>query len=136
MGGWTLSAGLRFDHYRLLVRQSAVSPRLGAAWSWPSAGLVFHASYDRAFQIPAFENILLASSPAAPPFPGGAAGLSVPPSLGNFYQAGFSKSLFDKFRFEANYFRRNIRNFYDDDTFLNTGVSFPVAFSRARIYGF
>ena len=28
LGNWTLSAGLRWDHYQLLVNQNAVSPRL------------------------------------------------------------------------------------------------------------
>lgn len=135
-GPWTLSAGLRWDDYRLLVKQNALSPRLGTAWYWPAAGMVFHASYDRVFEIPATENLLLASSSAAQHLTGSTTGLPVPPASGNFYQAGFSKGLFQHLRLDANYFRRNIRNFADDDVFLNTGVSFPIAFSRAEIYGF
>ena len=57
-GRWTFSAGIRWDGYRLLVRDSAVSPRLSAAWYWPRAGLVLRASYDRAFEVPAIENLL------------------------------------------------------------------------------
>ena len=30
---------------------------------------------------------------------------------------------------------RNVSNFADDDVFLNTGVSFPIAFQNARIHG-
>ncbi len=63
LGKWTVYAGLRWDHYQLLVNQNAVSPRLALARYFSSANLVIHASYDRAFQTPAFENILLASSP-------------------------------------------------------------------------
>ena len=40
LGNWTFSAGLRWDHYRLITGESAVSPRLGAAWYWPAADLV------------------------------------------------------------------------------------------------
>ena len=50
---FTINAGIRWDHYRLVVDESALSPRLGVAWSWPAADLVVRASYDRAFQTPA-----------------------------------------------------------------------------------
>ena len=135
-GHWTFSAGLRWDRYRLLVRDNAFSPRLGVAWYWPRAELVLRASYDRAFQIPATENLLLASSESAQRLTEQTTALPVPPSRGNFYQAGFAKSVFGKLRLDGNYFRREIRNFADDDVFLNTGVSFPIAFSRAQVYGF
>jgi outer membrane cobalamin receptor len=136
LGRLTLSAGLRFDHYRLLVNETAFSPRLGAAWYFPSAGLALRASYDRAFQTPAVENLLLAGSAAVLKLNDNAVGLAVPPSRGNFYEAGFAKNLFGKARLDANWFRRTVRNFADDDLLLNTGVSFPIAFSRAEIRGF
>ena len=41
-GNWTVNAGLRWDHYQLLVNQNALSPRLSAARFFPSAGLVVH----------------------------------------------------------------------------------------------
>jgi len=63
-GNFTLTAGLRFDRYRLVVADSAFSPRLGAAYFWRPAGLLLRASYDRVFQTPASENLLLASSTA------------------------------------------------------------------------
>jgi outer membrane receptor protein involved in Fe transport len=65
LGAWTVNAGVRWDHYSLVVDESAISPRLGVAWSWPAANLVVRASYDRAFQTPAVENLLLASSTAS-----------------------------------------------------------------------
>jgi hypothetical protein len=134
-GRWRFSLGLRWDSYRLLVQESAFSPRLGLAWYWPSAGILLRASYDRAFQIPAIENLLLASSGAAQHLTNGTTGLPVPPSHGDFYQVGFSKNFFAKLRLDTNYFQRNTRNFTDDDVFLNTGVSFPIGFSRAKIHG-
>ena len=63
LGQWTVNAGLRWDHYQLVVNQNAVSPRISIARYFPAANLVVHASYDRVFQTPSFENILLASSP-------------------------------------------------------------------------
>jgi outer membrane receptor for Fe3+-dicitrate len=135
LGNWTLSAGLRWDHYRLITDESAVSPRLGIAWYWKAADVVLHASYDRVFQTPAFENILLSSSAAVAALNDNVLRLPVRPSLGNFYEAGFTKGLLQKLRMEANYFRRNTNNFADDDVLLNTGVSFPIAFRKAEIHG-
>ena len=56
LGKWTVSAGLRWDHYQLLLNQNAFSPRLAASRYFPGAGAVVHASYDRVFQTPSFEN--------------------------------------------------------------------------------
>ncbi len=134
-GNWTISAGLRWDHYRLLVDESALSPRLGVAWFWRSADLVFHASYDRVFQTPAVENLLLASSAAAGSLNDHVLRLPVRPSRGNFYEAGLTKGLFGKLKLDANYFQRFMNNFADDDLLLNTGVSFPIAFRKADIHG-
>src|SRR5262249_36050377 len=87
-GHWTATAGLRWDHYRLVVDESAVSPRLGVAWAQPASNLVIRASYDRAFQTPAFENLLLASSPELDTLSDEVIRLPVRPSRGNFYEAG------------------------------------------------
>ena len=135
LGAWTVNAGVRWDHYRLMVDESAISPRLGVAWAWPAAALVVRASYDRAFQTPAAENLLLASSPAVDSLSDNVARLPVPPSRGNFYEAGFSKTVFGKARLDVSHFRRDMRDFADDDLLLNTGVSFPIAFRKARIDG-
>jgi outer membrane receptor protein involved in Fe transport len=134
-GNLTIEAGLRWDHYRLLVDDNAVSPRLGAAWYWPRADLVFRASFDRVFQTPAFENLLLASSPAVDSLNDNVLRLPVRPSHGNFFEGGIAKGLFGKIRLDANYFRRSMDNFADDDVLLNTGVSFPIAFRKAEVRG-
>ncbi len=135
LGKWTVSAGLRWDHYQLAVNQNAVSPRLGIARYIPSADLVLHASYDRVFQTPAFENILLASSPAVVALNPNVLRLPVEPSHGNYYEVGLTKGFFGKFKLDANYFRRTVNNFADDDQLLDTGVSFPIAFRKSDIYG-
>lgn len=135
LGPWTLSAGLRWDHYQLIVEKSALSPRLGIAWYWPRADIVVHASYDRIFQTPAFENILLASSPAVSALNPQVLRVPVQPSLGNFYETGLTKGFFDKLRLDLNYYSRFLDNFADDDVLLNTGLSFPIAFRKSRIYG-
>jgi outer membrane cobalamin receptor len=131
---WTISAGLRWDHYSLLVHEHAFSPRLAVAWSKPAADLVLRASYDRIFQTPASENLLLASSPDVDDISDDVLRLPVRPSRGHFFEAGFSKAL-GAARLDGAVFRRNATNAADDDVLLNTGVSFPIAFDRSWIHG-
>ncbi len=135
LGKWTVSAGLRWDHYDLLVNENAISPRLSASRYFSSTGLVLHASYDRAFQTPAFENILLASSPAVVSLNQEVLRLPVKPSRGNYYEIGGTKAFADKLKLDVNVFRRTFNNYADDDLLLNTAVSFPIAFRKADIYG-
>jgi hypothetical protein len=132
---WNVSAGVRFDRYRLATKASAWSPRIGVSRYFSSLGLLVHASYDRAFQTPAIENLLLASSLATGVLNDTVLRLAVQPSRANFYEVGLSRVFFGRLRLEANVFRRDFRNYSDDDVLLNTGVSFPIDFSSARIRG-
>jgi outer membrane cobalamin receptor len=135
LGNWTISAGLRWDHYQLLVNQNAVSPRLAVSRYFHSADLVLHASYDRVFQTPDFENILLSSSSQIVSLNPQVLRLPVQPSHGNYFEVGATKSFLQKLRLDVNYFDRSVNNFADDDQLLDTAVSFPIAFRRANIYG-
>lgn len=132
---WTIDAGLRWDHYQLLLNRQAVSPRFSIAHYFPSADLVTHFSYDRVFETPSFENILLSSSTAATTLDTISLQLPVQPSEGNYYEAGLTKVFRKKFRLDANYFRRDVNNYADDDQIDNTTISFPIAFQKAIIYG-
>lgn len=134
-GGLTVNAGLRFDHYKLVADETAWSPRLGVAYNIAHAGLVLRASYDRVFQGPAVENILLASADLADQL-GGGAFIPLRPSRGNFTEAGFSKSLSRRLRLDGTWYYRQVTNFADDSLLLNTGVSFPIAFAEAKIHGY
>jgi carboxypeptidase family protein len=134
-GPLTLSAGLRFDHYGVVADETGWSPRLGAAYSIPKAGLVLRASYDRIFQSPAMENLLLASADLSAQL-GGGAFLPLRPSRGDYFEAGFAKSILGKLRLDGSWYRRVVDHFADDDLLLNTGVSFPITFSHAEISGF
>ena len=137
LGNWTVNAGLRWDHYQLLVDQNAVSPRLAVSRYFPMIGLNIHASYDRIFQTPSFENILLASNPAAEAIDNSVPALQLPvqPSHGDYYELGATKALFGKLRLDANIFRRRVNNYADDSQILSTGISFPIAFDHAILYG-
>jgi outer membrane cobalamin receptor len=135
VGNWTINAGLRWDHYQLMVNKQAVQPRVSISRYFPSAGLVVHFSYDRVFQTPSFENILLSSSTAATGLDPVSLQLPVLPSQGNYYEVGATKVFFKHFRLDANYFRRLVNNYADDDQISNTTISFPIAFRKATIYG-
>ena len=135
LGRWTVSAGLRWDHYQLLVNQNAVSPRLGVAYYIPSLDLVLHASYDRIFQTPSAENLLISSSPEVVSLSDLVLRLPVQPSHGNYYEVGLSKGFLGQLKFDANVFDRRVNNYADDDQLLSTAVSFPIAFAKAYIYG-
>ena len=135
LGNWTISAGLRWDHYQLILNRQAVDPRISIARYFPSAGLVVHASYDRVFQTPSNENILLSSSTAATMLNPVSLQLPVEPSEGNYYEAGVTKDFFGKVKLDANYFRRLVNNYADDDQIDNTTISYPIAFRKAIIYG-
>ena len=135
IGNWNVSAGLRFDHYGFVVHESAWSPRIGISRYVSSLGLLLHASYDRVFQTPTVENLLLASSPDLDVVDDTVLRLPVRPAHANYYEGGLTKSFLGKLRLDANVFRRDFRNYSDDDVLLDTGVSFPIAFASSRIFG-
>jgi len=135
LGPFTVSAGLRFDHYSLKVNETGFSPRVGVSWSLPSSGTVFHLTYDRTFGTPPFENILVSASAQAQTLNNAGFYLPLKPSRGNYYEAGFTQAVAKHLRLDGDYFLRAIRNFQDDDLLENTGVSFPIAFAHGRVRG-
>lgn len=137
LGDWAIDAGLHWDHYQLLLNQNAVSPRVAISRYFPSVDVKIHGDYDRIFQTPSFENILLSSSPAAEALDTSipAVQLPVQPSHGSYYELGATKAFSGKLRVDANMFRRDVNNYADDSQVLSTGISFPIAFRKAILYG-
>ncbi len=136
LGNWSINAGLRWDHYQLLINNQAFEPRLAISRYFPSANLILHFSYDRVFQTPSFENILLSSSTQVESLdPSTFLRLPVEPSVGDYFEGGLTQELFGKAELDINYFRRVANNYADDDQIDNTTISFPIAFQKAIIYG-
>lgn len=135
LGGWTVSAGLRWDHYQLLLNRNAVSPRLSIGRSLPRLNMVLHASLDRVFQTPSSANILITSSPWINQLAPSELHLPVQPSTGTYYEGGLTQAFTRRLAVDVNVYRRDLRNYADDDQLLNTGVSYPIAFDKAVIYG-
>jgi hypothetical protein len=122
---WTINVGLRWDHYQLLLNQQAVEPRLAISHYFQKSEAVIHFSYDRIFQTPSFENILLSSSPdVASSDPTGFLRLPVQPSQGDYYEAGLTKVFLGHVKLGGNYFRRYVDNYADDSQIDNTTISF------------
>jgi hypothetical protein len=137
LGNWSIDAGLRWDHYQLVVNQDAVSPRVAIARYFPSVRVKVHGSYDHIFQTPSFENIILSSSPQAQALDTSVPIVQLPvqPARGNYYELGATTALFGKLRMDANMYRRDTNNYADDSQIFSTGISFPIAFRKAVIYG-
>ena len=97
---------------------------------------MLHFSYDRVFQTPSFENILLSSSRAVESIdPQSFLRLPVEPSQGNYYEAGMTKAFFGQGQAGRELFPAAVNNYADDDQIQNTTISFPIAFRKAMIYG-
>jgi len=134
---WTINAGLRWDHYQLLLNRNALQPRLAISHYFQKSNAILHFSYDRIFQTPSFENILLSSSPSVASIdPTGFLNLPVRPSQGDYYEAGLNKVFLAHLKLAGNYFRRVVDNYADDSQIFNTTISFPISFRKAILYGF
>jgi outer membrane receptor protein involved in Fe transport len=137
----TLDLGVRYDHYKLLISDQELSPRVGFAYYIPKTQTTFRASYNRLFQPPPAENLLLASSPdaaALSPISVLQGITTVKPILTdkeNAFEAGAQQLLGQLFRLNLTVYQKRIKNFSDKDQFFETGVIFPIAISSGRVTG-
>ncbi len=135
VGAFAASAGVRLDSYRLLITDSALSPRLAASYFVPRAAFQFYASYDRIFQPPPNENLLLSSAATGFDVDDVEGSLPLPASRAHFFEIGLRRPFGDSLRLDVKHYWRTFRNAIDDDVFLNTGISFPITFESAEIEG-
>ncbi len=84
---------------------------------------------------PRWRILLLASSPEVDQLNPLVLRIPVRPSRGNYLEAGFSQGIAKRMRLDVSFYRRAFVNYADDDVFLNTGISFPIAFQSAQIRG-
>lgn len=139
----TLSGGIRYDNYRLLQKADAWSPRVGLAYVLPTR-TALRFSYNRVFQTPSNENLLLSSSQAAVALIpadrlaelGGVGARVVPPERSHWYEAGIAQPIGDLFSIDAAYYWKNVSFLHDNDQFLNTGIVFPIALASGHVQGF
>ena len=140
---FVLDLGLRYDRYSMVVTADELQPRLGIAYHLEATGTVFRASYNRNFQTPPNENLLLANSPEsarlAPPevrrtLNGGV--IPIQPQYQNVYEAGLQQDLGGLASVDAVFYHKHSRNPQDNDNFLNTGIIFPTSLAFSRVNGF
>jgi len=138
---FTLDAGVRYDNYQLLLKSQAFSPRIGVAYYIPRTQTTLRASYNRLFQPPPAENILLASSPQALAISplavlGGVTVVSpILPDTEHVFEIGAQQLLGKFFRANITVYQKRIKNFADKDQFFESGVVFPIAISSGRVTG-
>jgi outer membrane cobalamin receptor len=142
LGPWTLALGLRYDRYRFLVNAEQWQPRIGAAYAIGATGTVLRVSYNRTFQTPPNENLLLSASAdaarLAPPAvqriqSGGPAPLR--PERQNVFEAGFQQAIGRRISLNAAFHHKNARDQQDNNNFLNTGIIFPITLRSIRVNG-
>ncbi len=132
----TVDVGVRLDHSDLLVHDNAISPRIGLAYRISRTNTTLHASYNRLYQVPPLENLLLATSPAV-------GALSTDPEnqhalVGerqNHYQFGFEQQFGKYVQLGVVRYVKNIRHSVDDEQLFATSVIFPVQLTAADIRG-
>ena len=130
------SLGARYDSYRFLTNGSQLQPRTGLSFSLKETGTVLRASYNRIYQTPVNENLLLSNSAqAAVRETTGVSRLLIRPERQNVYEAGVQQALWGKAGLNIMYFHKSIRDLHDNDNFFNTGVIFPTSLARANVNG-
>ncbi len=100
LGRFQVALGMRYDYYRFLVSGGQWQPRVGFSYHLKETGTVLRASYNRTYQTPPNENLLMSSSEAsavlAPPTVTeglGSAVRLIRPERQNVYEAGLQQSL-------------------------------------------
>lgn len=138
---FTLDAGIRYDNYRLLISDQGLSPRIAVAYFIPSTKTTLRASYNRFFQPPPAENLLLASSREAASISPIAViqGITtvqpIPPDKEHVFEVGAQQLLSRYLRLNLTVYQKRIKNFSDKDQFIETGVIFPIAIASGRVTG-
>jgi hypothetical protein len=140
----TANIGLRYDHNNLPASEGQLEPRIGIAYHIPSTRTVLRGSYNRLFYTPEFENILFSSSSAAaalaPPEirnsrPLGGGLLLVRSERQDAFSIGVQQAIGRWLRLDVDGWQRRSTDAGDQDQFLNTGIVFPLAFSKGRLHG-
>jgi outer membrane receptor protein involved in Fe transport len=138
---FTIDAGVRYDNYRLIIKDSGISSRIGIAYFIPQTKTTLRASYNRFFQTPPSENLLLASSAQAAALSPlavlqGQSGVRpILPDKQNVFEVGAQQQLTKYLRVNLTAYQKRIKNFGDKDQFFDTGVIFPITISEGSVTG-
>ncbi len=138
----TFALGLRHDSYSFLVTGWQLQPRVGVAYQLPGNAGVLRASYNRNYQTPPNENLLLSNSPAAsalaPESVKNALGRTyqaMRPERQNVYEAGFQRALGPLASVDVSAYRKDSKDQQDNNNFFDTGIIFPTTLAAIRVEG-
>lgn len=138
----TLNLGLRYDEYRFLVNGRQLQPRVGISYAVRDQALVLRASYNRNYQTPPNENLLLSNSEAA----GQLAPASVKEALGSAYrpiqperqdvlEAGAQFTIGSAVTIDSAVYRKTSTDQQDNNNFFDTGIIFPTTLAAIDVTG-
>jgi len=138
----SLNLGLRHDDYRFLVNGRQLQPRAGVSYALQEGKFVLRASYNRNYQTPPNENLLLSNSevasllaPASVREALGSAYRPIQPERQDVYEAGAQLSIGDVVTVDGAAFRKFSRDQQDNNNFFDTGIIFPTTLSSIEVIG-
>lgn len=142
LGDVTINAGLRHDEYHFLVAGRQLQPRVGVSYRVGGRDLVLRASYNRNYQMPPNENLLLSNSEAAGRLApesvraalGGATG-AIRPERQDVFEACAQFALGGRVTVDGAVYRKHSRDQQDNNNFFDTGIIFPTTLARLRVTG-
>jgi len=138
----TVNAGVRHDEYRFLVNGRQLQPRVGLSYAARGDTLVLRASYNRNYQTPPNENLLLSNSEAASQLAPasvrdalGSAYRSIQPERQDVFEVGAQLAIGTALTFDSAVYRKTSRDQQDNNNFFDTGIIFPTSLSRIEVTG-
>lgn len=137
----SLNLGLRHDEYRFLVNGRQLQPRVGVSYAMTDA-FIMRASYNRNYQTPPNENLLLSNSevaarlaPASVREALGSTYRPIQPERQDVYEAGAQWSVGRMATIDTAVYRKISRDQQDNNNFFDTGIIFPTTLSRIEVTG-
>ena len=141
-GGLSAAVGLRFDDYRFLVAGRQWQPRVGVAWTVAGGRTVMRASYNRTYQTPPNENLLLSGSAAAarlaPDSVRRALGDShapIRPERQHVFETGLQQAIAGRVSLDVAVYHKRARDQQDNNNFFDTGIIFPTTLQALEATG-
>lgn len=141
-GPLSLDLGLRYDRTALLVTAWQWSPRLGADLDLPGLSASMRLSFNRFFQPPQAEHLLLASSESAralSPFASDddleSGGAAIEPERQSAWELGWDQRLPGSLRLDVAAWHRRVENYADPNVFFGTTIVFPNSVAKGTARG-
>jgi hypothetical protein len=134
--------GLRHDEYHFLVSGRQLQPRVGVAWRVPGRDVVLRASYNRTYQTPPNENLLLSNSEEASQLAPesvrealGGAWKPIQPERQNVYEVGAQAAVGRFATVDLSVYQKDSVDQQDNNNFFDTGIIFPTTLQRIHVIG-